>query len=134
MVIEDVAITPPAELTYPRLFAGPDGVSHFGEGRLPFQLTAFAPPAPPVPVAVTTATRCVFAHGHGGWDGGWHPAPARQFVFVLAGVIEVEVGDGEERRFAAGAVFLLEDTAGRGHRTRVVGADAALLAFAQLGD
>jgi len=54
------------------------------------------------------------------YDYDWHPAPRRQLVVLLDGTIEIEVGDGETRRFAGGDVLLLEDTAGRGHRTRTV--------------
>lgn len=134
MSTEDAAPAPPTELTYPRLFAGPDGVSHFGEGRLPFRMAEFAPPAPAIPVAVTTATGCVFLHVAGGLATGWHPAPARQLVLFLAGVIAGEAGDGEVRRFAAGSVLLVEDTTGRGHNLRVVSTEPALLALVQLGD
>jgi hypothetical protein len=124
----------PTELTYVRLIAGPDGTSHFGEGSLPFRLIEFAPPAPPVPVAATAATQCIFLHLPGGFDAGWHPAPARQFIFCLTGVTEVEVGDGEVRRFPAGSVMLLEDTAGRGHSTRVASAEPVLLAVVPFVD
>jgi hypothetical protein len=124
----------PTELTYVRLFATPDGTSHFGEGRLPFRLTEFAPPAPAVPVVATAATQCVFLHLPGGFDAGWHPSPARQFLFCLSGVTEVEVGDGEVRRFPAGSVLMLEDTAGRGHNTHVVSTEPALLAAVPGGD
>jgi hypothetical protein len=43
-------------------------------------------------------------------------------------VTEVEAGDGEVRRFPAGSVVFAEDAAGRGHVTRVVSAEPALLA------
>jgi hypothetical protein len=35
-----------------------------------------------------------------------------------AGQIEIEVSDGEVRRFSGGDVLLVEDVDGRGHRTR----------------
>lgn len=50
----------------------------------------------------------------------WHPAPQRQFIVLLDGVIELEVSDGERRTLYGGEILLLEDTSGRGHRTRHV--------------
>jgi hypothetical protein len=39
----------------------------------------------------------------------------------MTGRCEFEAGDGERRRAQAGDVVLLDDTTGRGHRTRVLG-------------
>lgn len=39
----------------------------------------------------------------------------------MAGELAVEVGDGEVRVFGSGSLILLDDTPGKGHRTRVVG-------------
>jgi hypothetical protein len=50
-----------------------------------------------------------------------HVAPRRQFIVHLAGEAEVEVSDGERRRFGAGSVLLLEDVTGKGHTTRRIG-------------
>lgn len=50
-----------------------------------------------------------------------HVAPRRQFIVHTAGEAEVEVSDGETRRFGPGSVLLVDDVAGRGHSTRRVG-------------
>lgn len=55
------------------------------------------------------------------YDYDWHRAPQRQFIVLLDGEIEIEVGTGEVRRFRGGEVILVEDTEGRGHRTRSIG-------------
>jgi hypothetical protein len=47
-----------------------------------------------------------------------HNAPRRQVIVTLVGEIEVEVSDGEVRRFGPGDVTLVEDTTGKGHITR----------------
>lgn len=57
----------------------------------------------------------------GGWEGDWHPTPRRQFIIILTGGLEVEVSDGEVRRFGPGSIALIEDTEGRGHVSRVLG-------------
>ncbi len=56
-----------------------------------------------------------------GWNGDWHPAPARQFLALLSGAVEVETTDGSVLRLGPGDLVLLEDTAGRGHATRNTG-------------
>ncbi|HET7692986.1 MAG TPA: hypothetical protein VFM44_07875 [Gemmatimonadota bacterium] len=100
-----------------RIRADNRGVTHFDEIEIPLE------DAGPIghlslPVA---AESVVFRETGADYEYDWHPAPARQLVVLLNGAIEIEVGDGEIRRFAGGEVLLLEDTTGRGHRTRNVG-------------
>ncbi len=45
-------------------------------------------------------------------------APQRQYIVLLDGAIEIETSDGERRIFRGGNILLVEDTSGRGHRTR----------------
>lgn len=68
-----------------------------------------------------------------GLDQDWHNAPARQFVMVLSGVLEVETTDGATRRWQAGEVLLPADVTGKGHRTRCIGGPVRVL-FAPLPD
>ncbi|MHB8575901.1 MAG: cupin domain-containing protein [Dehalococcoidia bacterium] len=113
-------------MQYVRLYAGPDGESHFEDVDLALVEAAYAPPALPMQVsAPTPATRSLFIALHAGYDSGRHPSPVRQWVIVLAGVIAVEASDGEVRRFPPGGLALLEDLTGQGHDTRVVGPDEA---------
>ena len=56
----------------------------------------------------------------------WHPAPARQFVLLLKGELEVEAGDGERRRFNEGSIVFVEDTKGKGHKDHAVNNDDLL--------
>ncbi len=51
----------------------------------------------------------------------WHPAPRRQFVIILAGQLEIGLGDGSKHVFGPGDARLVEDTTGKGHTTRVLG-------------
>lgn len=115
-------------LAYVRVHADSSGASHFADEQLAFHLADFAPPAPPVSVTdAHSAEGVVFLSSPSGWFGDWHPAPRRQFIFVLQGNLEVEVSDGETRQFGAGAVILVEDTSGQGHITRVAGEERAYL-------
>jgi quercetin dioxygenase-like cupin family protein len=69
-----------------------------------------------------------------GWFGDWHPAPRKQYMFCLSGELEVEVSDGEIRRFNPGSVILLEDTSGKGHVSRVVGEGRGYMAAMPVKD
>jgi len=53
-----------------------------------------------------------------GYDYEFHNAPRRQLIFLLNGVIQIETSMGEIRKFSAGDVLLVEDTSGKGHRTK----------------
>jgi quercetin dioxygenase-like cupin family protein len=63
-----------------------------------------------------------------------HNAPRRQVIVILAGEIEVEVSDGEVRRFGPGDVTLVEDTTGKGHITRSLGKGERMTLVAPLRD
>ena len=51
----------------------------------------------------------------------WHVAPTRQFVLTLGGTLEFETRAGETFTIHPGDLLLAEDTAGGGHRWRIVG-------------
>ena len=101
-----------------RIRADEAGVTRFDEIEIPLEDAGLIGRLSQ-PVA---AESVVFRETGADYDYDWHPAPARQLVVLLDGEIEIEVGSGETRRFAGGEVLLLEDTTGRGHRTRNVGA------------
>ncbi|HEY0894978.1 MAG TPA: hypothetical protein VGE15_00365 [Sphingobacteriaceae bacterium] len=52
------------------------------------------------------------------YDYDFHTAPARQFIILLDGAIEIETSLGDKKSFQAGDVLLVEDVAGQGHKTR----------------
>ena len=64
-----------------------------------------------------------------GFRSDWHPAPRKQYVMVLRGMMEVEAGDGERRTFMAGMVLLVTDVQGRGHRTNVISTEDVFLVW-----
>jgi hypothetical protein len=123
-------------MQYMRVYADSDGESHFEDVAVEFQEVNFSPPTPPVYLSpFAPATRWAFFTLPPGWCGDWHPTPRRQIFFYLAGEAEIEVSDGEIRRFQVGdAALLLEDTTGKGHRSRVIGAEPLLLVVVQLPD
>ena len=97
-----------------RIFTDDRGESHFAEVEIPLTRTPVALHLPPMRTSPSIASlhvqfvvvpSAVIAHD-------WHPAPARQFVLLLKGELEVEVGDGERRRFNEGSIVFVEDTKG----------------------
>jgi len=126
---DPVSIAVAEPLEYVRIYCDSDGESHFADEVLPFALVDFAPPAPPISVSTALAAESVsIISSPAGWYGDWHPAPRRQLLFVLSGQLEVEVTDGEVRRFTSGSAILVEDTACKGHISRVVGKNRGFMA------
>ena len=113
-----------------RVRADTSGVTHFDEIAIPLEdagsIGALSEP--------WRAGRVIFRTNEPDYDYDWHPAPRRQLVVLLDGEIEIEVGDGESRRFRGGDVLLLEDTAGRGHRTRTMDGRSRRSLFVTLED
>ena len=100
-----------------RLFTGTDDRSHFEDIELPFEsredFGLFTLPEP---------TKAVFfRETPPGYLYTWHNVVCREYVVMLEGEVEVEVGSGEKRVFKKGEVLLAEDLNGQGHRTRVLG-------------
>lgn len=52
------------------------------------------------------------------YDWDFHNAPAKQFIVLLDGEIEITSSLGVQRIFRAGDVLLVEDTDGKGHKSR----------------
>ncbi|APW60519.1 hypothetical protein [Paludisphaera borealis] len=97
-----------------RVFSDLEGESHFDEFEVPLHdRGAIGRLSDELPVRSIR-----FRLNDSGYDYDWHVAPHRQFVLLIDGGIEVETSDGETRRLKSGEILLLEDTSGRGHRTR----------------
>ena len=107
-------------MRYVRLYAGPDGESHFEDVDVSLEVMDFAPPASPFQASdFVPATRLGFLALPSGWQDDWHPTPRRQFFVYLSGGGAVEASDGEIRHFRVGDVLFVEDTTGKGHRSWV---------------
>ncbi len=122
-------------MKYVLLYTDYDGNSHFKDVEVGFESVNFAPPAPPVGLSsFMSAAQFVFFKTPSGWYGDWHPAPKRQFFCCLSGEFELTASDGEIRIFRSGDVFLLEDIAGKGHRSRVTSKEDFVAAVVQLAN
>lgn len=99
-----------------RIYSTPDGHSHFSEENVPLKDAGDIGR-----LSERQAVKeIVFRENDADYDYDWHHPPQRQFIVLLDGEIEIEVSNGEKRRFGAGDVILVEDMSGRGHRTRSV--------------
>ena len=121
------------KLTYLRLYADAAGESHFAPFEIEVAPRDFAPPAPPFGVSeFTAASRFGLLHVPRRWIGDLHPSPLRMWIIVLSGEMDFEASDGERHSVTPGSAILLEDTVGKGHRSRVTGSGDATLAVVHL--
>ena len=99
-----------------RLYTGADGQSHFEDITVEMDdhgtVGHLSAPFP--------ATGVIFRHTPGDYHFDWHNAPQRQYVVILEGGLDVEVGDGTQRSFKAGDILLAEDLDGQGHISRSI--------------
>ena len=106
-----------------RLYTGADGKSHvepIALNKTPEWGTGLATP------------QIAFREDPAGHLRDWHPAARRQFVIILAGQLEIGLGDGSMHVFGPGDARLVEDTTGQGHTTKVYGTQPCLTATVPL--
>ena len=107
-------------MRYVRLYNDEDGRTRFANGETSFASADFAPPAPPLEVSTAVPVReMMFIRFPAGWTDSAHPAPARQWMFVLTGRGE-STASGETKAWGPGDVFFLEDMSPPGHGTTVI--------------
>lgn len=118
-------------LPYTRLGVDKKGESYFKEERL--ELNAW-----PSGLAMTSleeqSENIRFFKAKQGWQMlDLHHAPKRQYLLVLQGVMEILTSTGQKKQFKQGSILLVEDTYGKGHRTRSASKDALILAWVGIG-
>jgi quercetin dioxygenase-like cupin family protein len=105
-------------MNYVHVYADSAGASHFREEHLDFapgrtEETSIH--------ALAAKGRTTLLRLRAGSVEDWHNAPRAWFLIVLQGASEVTTSDGEVRQFGPGSLVLLDDTTGKGHRTRAIG-------------
>ncbi len=99
-----------------RLYTGPDEQSHFEKIEIDLKDCGdIGNLSETLPVSGV-----IFRETPGDYHYTWHNAPRRQYVVMLSGSVEIEVGSGEHRVFNAGDILLAEDVTGQGHISRAV--------------
>ena len=104
-----------------RIYATPDGESHFGEVEIPMNaMVTVAPGAKAFQVSNRyLASSVEFTQIPAGMrQVDWHTVPTRNLSVRLTGAVEYETSDGEVRHVSAGEFMLVEDTHGKGHLSR----------------
>ncbi len=103
-----------------RIYATPDGESHFDEVEIPTKEVSVHPEANAFDMSASyPASRVRFTRIPAGMrQVDWHRVPDRVLTVRLDGSVEYGTSDGEVRKVAAGEFVLLEDTHGKGHRSR----------------
>ena len=100
------------------LYADADGESHFGDIEIEWvqdlpggKLSRRQP-----------ATGVIFRETRADYDLDFHTAPRRQYIVNLDAGVEITTSDGETRVIGAGEILLVEDTTGKGHKSKAVAA------------
>jgi uncharacterized cupin superfamily protein len=116
-----------------RLYSSADGESHFETTTTELELVDLIRSAPPLRISKSSpASEFSFFGAPAGWQSDWHPSSNRNLFFVMTGEWEVTASDGEVRRFRSGDALLVEDTEGKGHRSRVTSTEDSLSILVQL--
>jgi hypothetical protein len=95
-----------------RLFTGSDEQSHFEDVSIELFSNPFGKNSQAFPVQSLLLGEIEMK------EVSWHNPPFPQYVVMLEGWMEIEVGDGTKRIFKEGEILLAEDTTGQGHITR----------------
>jgi hypothetical protein len=114
------------QLRYSVVYMDSQGITHFRDEYLPWQKNEKTGNPPVLVTPLLDSQKIGFLRVPKAYSQDWHPAPSKRFVMVLSGVAEIEVGDGERRKFGTGDVLLHTDIQGRGHHTRVLGNEDVL--------
>jgi hypothetical protein len=104
-------------LKYTRIYAGPDGNTHFEDIEIPMaEVKEDQLKSPPM-----KATGIIFRVTGPELYLDWHSVGQRQFVITLEGEGDVTASDGTTRRFGPGDIMLADDMNSKGHLTKAVG-------------
>ncbi len=97
-----------------RLYTGDDDQSHFEEIDMPLIAADHGKIVEPI-----AADQIIFGEVDDECRQiDWHNAPCRQYIIMLQGAMEIELGSGEKKQFQVGDILLAEDLTGQGHITR----------------
>ena len=103
-------------MTFPvtRVYSDANGDSHFEDITIPLNDNGEIGFLSNAQEAGTVIFRKVIEQ----YNYDFHTAPARQYIILLDGIIEIETSLGAKRQFTSGEVLLVEDVTGKGHRTK----------------
>ena len=114
-----------APVKFLHLYSGDDGQSHIEEMTLDSH---------PALTELHGAMGVWFQRTPAGHFMDWHHAPRRQYVIMLAGEMEIGIGDGSLHSVRPGDVLFAEDLTGQGHTRRITSSEPRLSATVPLAD
>jgi len=97
-----------------RIYSDSEGNSHFED--IEIQLTDAGSVGKLS--AGLAAKEIIFRQVEPSYDWDFHTAPQKQYIILLDGEIEIETSLGDKRTFKGREVLLVEDTTGKGHKTK----------------
>lgn len=104
------------EFVITRVYSDENGDTHFAEEVIPLEhagTIGYLSKRWP-------AKEILFRYVGADYSFDYHTAPEKQLIVLLDGAIEIETSLGVRRVFFSGAVILVEDTTGKGHKTKNV--------------
>jgi quercetin dioxygenase-like cupin family protein len=109
---------------------GEDGKTRLSETTVEFVSVSDVSPGGVFQAAPLGSSDAALVHFEADFSCDFHHTPGPTWMFVMAGQMEIEVSDGAKTVIRAGDVIKLEDSDGRGHRSRVLGGEPVLVATA----
>jgi hypothetical protein len=97
-----------------RIYSDANGESHFEDIMIPLISNGdigFLSDEVPV-------KGIIFREVAASYDFDFHNAPQRQYIILLDGGVIIETSLGNVRTFNTGEILLVEDTKGKGHKTK----------------
>ena len=112
-------------VTITRIFNGPDNLAHSEEVEMKFTNEVSK---------LLQVTGAELHRGAPGRVSDWHRGPSHRYVITMSGRGELEVAGGKKIPVEPGHIELIEDTAGKGHITRVIGGEDRVTLHLLIGD
>jgi hypothetical protein len=102
--------------TINRIYSDAQGDSHFENVQVPLREAGMVGR---LSEPIETKSM-IFREVEPSYDWNFHTAPERQYIILLEGEIEIETSLHDKKTFRAGDILLVEDTTGKGHKTKNV--------------
>ncbi|MBM3676903.1 MAG: cupin domain-containing protein [Actinobacteria bacterium] len=116
-----------------KVVAGEDGKSRLEEMEVEFHRIEGVVPGGVFDAAPLGASDVALVRFEPGFEAGFHVTPSPTWMFVLTGCMKLGVSDDVWTELRPGDLIQMTDTAGEGHRSRVVGDQEVLMATAGYG-
>jgi len=88
-----------------KLFTGDDQKSHFQEMKMELFDAQYGKLTNPISVK-----NIIFGEVEDINEVNWHNPPCQQYIIMLKGAMEIEIGDGTKKTFNEGDILLAADT------------------------